>query len=113
MKPLIVIAAVLAALGALFYLAVQSAPAGAPSDAPHTADAASRACRDALRDSIANPSFPFSPTAAYLGDETYHFAGTVDASVDGEPLRRQYDCWVRYVEPNAYRLDSLAIWQSH
>lgn len=113
MKPLLIAAAAIGGAALLFYLAVQSAPPSPPAGVPHSAEAASRACRDALRDTILEPSFPFAPTSTYLGDEAYHLAGTVDAVVDAEPVRRQYDCWVRYVPPDAYRLDSLSIWQSH
>lgn len=97
----------------LFYLTLDSAPPSPPSGVEHSAADAERACRIELRDSVREPVFPFSATASYLGDSRYHLAGTIDATVAGEGVRRNYDCWVRYVGSGAYRTDSITLWQSH
>lgn len=97
----------------IFYVTLSAAPPGPPTGVDHNAQEAERACRVALRDSISDPIFPFSATPTYLGEGRYQLSGTVDAPVDGDGLRRNYECWVRFVEAGAYRTDSIQLWQSH
>lgn len=109
---LVALAAVLFATW-IFYVALSSAPPGPPTGVDHNAQEAERACRLALRDSIPDPIFPFSATPTYLGEGRYQLSGTVDARGDGDGLRRNYECWIRFVEVGSYRADSIQLWQSH
>ena len=97
----------------LFYLTLESAPPNPPTGVEHNAASAERACRVAVRDSIPDAVFPFSANATYLGNASYHLTGTVDEAAGGGGIRRNYDCWIRFVGDGGYRTDSVTVWHSH
>ena len=97
----------------LLFLTLISTPAPPPSGVEHDARGAARACEDAVRERVTGARFPFGANVTYLGDARYRLQGTVESPIGGETVRRNYECTVRYAGPDAYRADSVRVWQSH
>jgi hypothetical protein len=108
-----------AALGAfalvLLYTTLVSLPESPPTGADHTAEAAAAECVQSVDQEVQEARFPFPATVTYLGDARYRLNGTVEttAAVQGEVVRRNYECVVRYSDADRYQTDSVTVWQSH
>lgn len=96
----------------LTWVMLDTRPPSPPADAEHSSTAAAAACLRSVRDSVADAHFPFPANVVYAGDALYRLSGTVESDRNGEPVRQNYACVIRY-EAARYRADTVTIWQSH
>lgn len=105
-----------AAVGFLILLAaltVFMAPPAPPSGAAHNADGAEAACTERVLAKAPGSRFPFSANVSYLGDARYRLNGTVETTMAGAMVRRNYECVIRYTQTGAYVADTVTVWRSH
>ena len=94
-------------------LTLVSMPAPPPTGVNHTAAGAEGECEEAVTEQLGDARFPFGANVLYQGDARYRLNGTVEMNLEGEPVRRLYECLVVYSDAGVYRADSVRVWQSH
>jgi hypothetical protein len=97
----------------LGYLTMASMPTPPPTGVEHTASGAEAACAEAVDEQLVEAHFPFGANVLYEGDARYRLTGTVEMNLDGQRVRRMYECLVSYSDAGVYRADSVTVWQSH
>jgi hypothetical protein len=80
---------------------------------PGDREAAELACRTSVRRRVPNARFPFSASVERHRDGRLFLSGSVDAGIDGQNVRRNYECLLHQDRSGGYVADTVVVWQSH
>ena len=70
-------------------------------------------CQSSVRTKLPDARFPFQANIEDRGAGQLRMSGSVDGGVVDQPVRQNYECFVRKDRNGRYVTDSVHVWQSH